>query len=122
MSAKPTEPEAEEKVDEVAKQLSETKINEDDAKAKAKADKKARQKAKKMPLLQKVVKRKTNPKENQEVVVVIPELKLKLILHPYRFHNYFPVAIILKAKLWTTQSQMMMPRQNRDLQVKRQEL
>ena len=47
MSAKPTEPEAEEKVDEVAKQLSETKINEDDAKAKAKADKKARQKAKK---------------------------------------------------------------------------
>ena len=45
MSAKPTE--AEEKVDEVAKQLSETKINEDDAKAKAKADKKARQKAKK---------------------------------------------------------------------------
>jgi len=48
MSAKPTEPEAEEKVDEVAKQLSETKINEDDdAKAKVKADKKARQKAKK---------------------------------------------------------------------------
>merc|ERR1711971_801572 len=76
----------------------------------------------KMPLLQKVVKRETNPKENQEVVVVIPGLKLKLILHPYRFHNYFPVAIILKAKLWTTQSQMMMPRQNRDLQVKRQEL
>ena len=47
MSAKPTKPEAEEKVNEVAKQLSETKINEDDAKAKAKADKKARQKAKK---------------------------------------------------------------------------
>ena len=48
MSAKPTEAKAEEKVDEVAKQLSETKINGDeDAKVKAKAAKKARQKAQK---------------------------------------------------------------------------
>ena len=49
MSAKPTEAKVEKKVDEVAKQLSETKINGDeDAKAASKkADKKARQKAKK---------------------------------------------------------------------------
>ena len=49
MSAKPTVAEPEKQVDEVAKQLSETKINgDDDAKsASKKADKKARQKAKK---------------------------------------------------------------------------
>ena len=67
MSAKPTESEPEKHVDEVAKQLSETKINEDnDAKsASKKADKKARQKAKKDAM--KAENESENPNDDKKI-------------------------------------------------------